>query len=40
MVNLVSDSDAIVLSLGHNLSFKGIFGEPKRLCTDATKKFI
>ena len=37
MVNLVSDSDAIVSCLGHNLSFKGIFGEPKRLCTDATK---
>ena len=37
MVNLVSDSDAIVSCLGHNLSFKGIFGEPKRLCTNATK---
>ena len=37
MVNLVSDSDAIVSCLGHNLSFKGIFGEPKRLCSDATK---
>jgi nucleoside-diphosphate-sugar epimerase len=37
MVNLVSGSDAIISCLGHNLSFKGIFGEPKRLCTDASK---
>ena len=37
MVNLVSGFDAVVSCLGHNLSFKGIFGEPKRLCTDATK---
>lgn len=37
MVNLVGDSDAIVSCLGHNLSFKEIFEEPKRLCTDATK---
>ena len=37
MLDLVRGSDAIISCLGHNLSFKGIFGDPKRLCTDASK---
>lgn len=31
----VSDVDAIVSCLGHNLTFKGIWGKPRRLVTDA-----
>jgi nucleoside-diphosphate-sugar epimerase len=34
----VENSDAVVSCLGHNISFKGIFGEPRQLCTDATRR--
>ena len=30
--------DAIVSCLGHNLDFKGMFGNPRKLCTDATRR--
>ena len=30
--------DAIVSTLGHNLSFQGIFGNPRRLVTDSIEK--
>ncbi len=30
--------DAVVSCLGHVISFKGIYGEPRRLCTDATRR--
>ena len=30
--------DAIVQCLGHNLSFKGLFGHPRRLCADTVKR--
>ena len=30
--------DAIVSTLGHNLSFKGMFGNPRQLVTDSIKK--
>ena len=33
----VMDCDAVVSCLGHVINFKGIFGEPKKLCTDATR---
>jgi nucleoside-diphosphate-sugar epimerase len=33
----VMDCDAVVSCLGHVMDFKGIFGEPKKLCTDATR---
>ena len=33
----VSGCDALASCLGHNLSFKGIFGSPRRLVTDATQ---
>jgi nucleoside-diphosphate-sugar epimerase len=29
---------AVVSCLGHNLTFKGIFGHPRRLVTDATRR--
>ncbi len=30
--------DAVASCLGHNLSFKGLFGQPRRLVTDATRR--
>ena len=33
----VKDCDAVVSCLGHVMNFKGIFGEPKKLCTDSTR---
>ena len=34
----VSDCDAVASCLGHNLTFKGMFGQPRRLVTDAVKR--
>ena len=31
---LVADCDAVVSCLGHNISFKGIFGKPRKLVTN------
>ena len=33
----VKDCDAVVSCLEHVMDLKGIFGEPKKLCTDATR---
>jgi nucleoside-diphosphate-sugar epimerase len=30
--------DAVASCLGHVISFKGIFGAPRKLCTDATRR--
>ena len=38
MTEHVKDCDAVVSCLGHVMDFKGIFGEPKKLCTDATQR--
>ena len=38
MTNHVKGCDAVVSCLGHTMDFKGIFGEPKKLCTDATRR--
>jgi nucleoside-diphosphate-sugar epimerase len=35
---LISDYDAVVSCLGHNLTFKGIYGKPRKLVTDATSR--
>ena len=37
LMEYVKDCDAVVSCLGHVMNFKGIFGEPKKLCTDATR---
>ena len=29
---------AVVSCLGHTLNFRGVFGEPRQLCTDATRR--
>ena len=34
----VSDCEAVACCLGHNLNFKGVFGRPRRLVTDATRR--
>ncbi len=34
----VNGCDAVASCLGHNLSFKGIYGPPRRLVTDATRR--
>lgn len=34
----VKDCDAVVSCLGHVMDFKGMFGHPRKLCTDATKR--
>ena len=35
MIELTSDCDAVASCLGHNLTFKGLYGQPRRLVTDA-----
>ena len=34
----VSGCDAVASCLGHNMNFKGIYGQPRRLGTDATRR--
>ena len=34
----VSGCDAVASCLGHNMNFKGIYGQPRRLVTDATRR--
>lgn len=34
----VKDCEAVVSCLGHNINFHGIYGEPKKLCTDAARR--
>lgn len=34
----VKGCDAVASCLGHNLTFKGIYGQPRRLVTDATRR--
>jgi nucleoside-diphosphate-sugar epimerase len=38
MAEHVKGCGAVVSCLGHNLSFKGIYGHPRRLVTDATNR--
>ena len=38
MADHVRDCDAVVSCLGCVPDFKGMFGEPKKLCTDATRR--
>jgi NAD(P)H-binding len=38
MVQQVNGCDAVASCLGHNLSLKGIFGHPRRLVTDTTRR--
>jgi hypothetical protein len=38
MVQHVEGCSAVASCLGHNMSFKGIYGHPRRLVTDATRQ--
>jgi len=38
MAQLVQGCHAVVSCLGHNLTFRGLFGAPRRLVTDATRR--
>jgi len=38
MAQHVLGCDAVASCLGHNMSFKGLFGAPRRLVTDATRR--
>jgi nucleoside-diphosphate-sugar epimerase len=36
--DLVKDCDAVASCLGHNLTLKGMYGHPRKLVTDATRR--
>ena len=38
MAQYVNGCDAVASCLGHNMSFKGVYGHPRRLVTDATRR--
>ena len=38
MIAQVRGCDVIISCLGHVLSFKGMFGQPRKLCTDAVRR--
>lgn len=38
MRNIVHDCQAVASCLGHNLTFKGVYGRPRLLVTDATRR--
>lgn len=38
LMKLSNGCDAVVSCLGHNINFHGIFGHPRQLVTDATKR--
>jgi hypothetical protein len=38
LIEIVKDCQAVASCLGHNLTFKGIYGEPRRLVTEATRR--
>ena len=38
MAEHVNGCDAVASCLGHTLSFKGLYGSPRRLVTDATRR--
>jgi len=40
LAKLVAGCDAVTSCLGHNLTLKGMFGQPRRLVTDATRRLF
>ncbi|MCC6143560.1 MAG: SDR family oxidoreductase [Candidatus Hydrogenedentes bacterium] len=38
LANLIRGCDGVACCLGHNMTLKGIFGPPRRLVTDATRR--
>lgn len=39
-LNIIEDCDAVVSCLGHNISFKGIFGKPRMLVFNCIKNIV
>jgi hypothetical protein len=37
---LTNDCDAVVSCLGHTMDFQGMFGHPRKLCTDVTQRIF
>ena len=40
LASYIQDCDVIISCLGHNLSFKGIWGKPRRLVTQTVKNLV
>lgn len=40
LAEYVKNCDAVASCLGHTMTLKGIFGKPRFLVTDATKKYV
>ena len=40
LAQYLNDCEVVLSCLGHNMTFKGIFGHPRRLVTDAVKKVV
>lgn len=38
LIRYTAGCDAVASCLGHNLTFKGIYGQPRKLVTDATRR--
>lgn len=38
LIEYTADCDAIASCLGHNMTFKGIYGQPRKLVSEATKR--
>lgn len=38
MSEIVSDCNAVASCLGHNITWKGMYGQPRKLVTDATRR--
>ena len=38
IADYTKDCEAVASCLGHNLNFKGVYGKPRRLVTDATRR--
>ena len=36
-IELINDCDAVICCLGHNITFKGLFGKPRMLVSDSIK---
>lgn len=40
LLAFLKDCDSVVCCLGHNLTFSGVFGKPRRLVTDSVKRIF
>ena len=38
--NIINDCDFVICCLGHNISFKGIFGPPRKLVSNVVSKIV